>query len=451
MVGALMPWIGWSAPSLAGLGGVAGALVAVGAVLIRAGWRRSPTDRSGDRRLIIICAVVFAAIVSHLVEDQFGIEVTTILITSAMTLAVLFVIAAGWVSGPASSTAETGPFRHRWGRGIVAAVFAAVLVFVFTIGRASAIGVLWARMDHQVAAIWLVLVSLGCGMVIAESRRGALTLVIGSAAGALGMLAVVWILRSPDREGAPLGTPAIAAAEADLVVSVLAAILASAVAMGWRISAAASPVSGERPGSGSTASGVRAGTAAVVCTVLAIGWLSLEARSLRSSAYANGAKQLAARHVFPEALDLIATARELAPRESSLVRAHARMLFDQGQASNDSSGREEAMTASYALLEQALRLAPYDADHVANLGRWHVAAAASAEDNAVRSRELASAVRRYRQALELRPAHMTWRREIASALREMGDLDPEDPRVRDLVEKGRRTLAGIDGRGAEVP
>jgi tetratricopeptide (TPR) repeat protein len=106
-----------------------------------------------------------------------------------------------------------------------------------------------------------------------------------------------------------------------------------------------------------------------------------------------------------------------------LALLHGRIAFDWSQAARSPQVRDDVMDRAKAALDDAIALSPFDADHVANLGRWHLETASFEPERARRELELGAATRRFERALEMRPGALRWRRELASALERRGDLD----------------------------
>lgn len=421
-LGALLPWIGFGEPTLAAMGGVAGGVVAFFVWVSRL-WRiRSGQPLFGGPNSQLLGGLLLAAWLSHLVEGQFGIQVTTIMVYSMVTLAALVVVASGWLAPLDSKEgAVEGPCTAP-GTGVVGALFAAILVFVFFIARHDASELVWSRVEHQHAATWLVLASVAAGLVLIEGRRGLLSAIGGAVTGGAGMLLAFHMVRNAGSDTFGTGLASVAPAEADLAAVVLAGVVALTIAWGWRLSSGLAGAGREELSTGGPHAWIRTAVIASCCAVFVAGGWLVEARSLRSSTLVEGAMSLSARFRFAEAGETMQRARGLCPMESRLALLQGRIFFDWAHEAGDPAVRKESMIRARVVLDEALELAPFDADHVANLGRWHLASAGFERKPQRREQRLEDAARRFKRALEMRPAHLTWRRELVEVPRLQEEL-----------------------------
>jgi len=433
-LGALLPWIGLGESALAALGGVAGGLTAYFLWMSRL-WRLwSDQFHSGMPNSLVLGGLLLAAWLSHLVEGQFGIQVTTLMVYGMTTLAAFLVVASGWLAPLDSSRGEIEEPRTAPGTGVVGALFTAILVFVFLIARHDASELVWSRMEHQHAASWLVLASVAAGLALVEDRRGLLSAIGGAVIGGVGMLLVLHTVRKTGSDRFDAGLASVAPTEADLVAVVLAGVVVLTIAWGWRLSSGRAGAERKRTSAGGPYTWIRIAVIAPCCVVFVVGGWFVEARSLRAPVLVEGAMSLSARLRFTEAAEVMQRVRRVFPMESRLALLQGRILFDEAQDLGNQVEREQRMIRARAALDEALDLAPFDADHVANLGRWHLAAARFEGETAERETELVEAVRGFERALEMRPAHLTWRRELAEVMRLRGDLDGAIENLETVIE-----------------
>lgn len=403
-LGALIPWVGWGAPSLAAPCGVAGGLFAFGLWLLLA-WSGRPHREFAQGSIPpLLSALLLGAWISHVVEGQFGIDVPILLVYGWLTLAALIVTASGWMvwNEPTEFTDD-----HRVvlpGHAVAAAVFAALLVLVF--GNAQ----------NHVAAGWLILVTLAVGLALTSTRRGLRAVVAGAVGGAAGS---ILLFRINEWRVASAGG---FASEALSTTCIVALMIAAALPWGWRLSVLSADGPSNQPKSFSGFTGLRTAAAIVSCVLVVFWSWRHETRSLESAILARDAASLAASHRFTEALELMENAKALTPRESRLALLEGRIAFDHARAEMDPHTRYAAMLRAQEGLERALELSPFDADHVANLGRWHLEMARIATDAPTREEHLQLAEQRFERALVMRPGSVQWRLELASTKTKLADL-----------------------------
>jgi O-antigen ligase len=427
-IGAVAPWVVLSDPSLSAVGGVAGALIAFGLWSLRAWW---VSPRGGDTRRpfpTLLGAILSAAWLSHLVEGQFGIGVSTVIVYGWTTLAVLIVTAAGWVDRADTGDPVTRTGGSIPGLGIAAGLFVALLIYVFRIARLDGPDILWTQPLNQYAAYWIVVVSVIAGAVLGPDWRSAARMTTGVVAGAVGSflaLGVYGLVAGGSNEAAVVAVRVadVERAEGLLAFVFLFLIVVAALAWGWRLSLDHHTEGGGGPKHASPKMRLRTAAAILGCLLLVIGSWRHEARSIEASFLARGAMSLAMGRRFSAGMEMMEDARDLVPRQSRLALLQGRIAFDWATAARDPQVRNEALSMSEAELGEALELSPFDADHVANMGRWHLLAARFEPQARDREAHLDAGIDMLKRALVMRPGAVEWHRDLALGKKRRGDSD----------------------------
>jgi O-antigen ligase len=466
-LGALAPWIVLGDPLFSAPAGVAAALVGLTVWLLHRWWRIRARPALEAVREPLLGAVLFATWVSHLVETQFGLEVATTMAYGWITLAALTVTASGWLDRPESKQPHVERSGSLPGFGIVAGLATTLLIFVLRIDRVHAPDVLWTEPQSQLAAWWIILASAAAGLALVKTRVDATRMVLGSAVGAAGFLVVLRVYRrlgaaTAETTDVPAQIEAIVNAEAALASAVLGMLVAAAIVWGWHLSRERESGRADNAPSARPIDWLRTGAAGAVGLVLVAAVWQREAREIAVSYLARGAMSLAATHRFAAGLDVIERARALRPAESRLALLRGRIAFDWALAARDPEVRDRAVSVAEAALNEALELAPFNADHVANLGRWHFLAAGTEPSAPHRDEHIDAGIRRLQRALVMRPGAVEWHRDLALAMKRRGDLggavEALEPMLRVLpdhvpllveladlnLERGRRALAAGD-------
>jgi hypothetical protein len=410
----------WGSAALAAPGSVAGGLAAMALGLTLARWRHEPD--SGPSLLTIILLSAWA---SQIVERQFGVVVTTTLVLAWLTLAVFVVVASGWLDEGNDETARPEAFGS--GVAVAMALLPVVVAFVFGVARHDAPGLAWSGLPHQRAMLWLVCGTGVLGLALVEDTRGVRGMILGGIGGLVGYRFVLWGLPTLDTVGWVRAWKSVDIAvamqrEAWLVAILLVWIVVATLAWGWQLALTESR-SGRQPDSLRRRVSVH-GVLWACTAVIALAGVH-ETRVVESALFTHGARAAARQRRFDAALAMLERARARRPREARLALWEGRIAFDWANVAADEVVRETALARAKTALDDAVTLAPYDADHVANLARWHVARARFARDQTERRRQLESAIQRFERAVQMWPNADEWKQELASARRRVDRTAPE--------------------------